>query len=126
MNLTKWNTFMLQDSIKPEYGDLISSLEDIVRGQGDDTLNIPSFFQRIIMASIEANGIRFTETCYDLPRVYIALNTKGADGILNAFGSWEQSNGYRHPSRTVLRIDTKKLRIGTKFYSDEDFKPNGA
>ena len=53
----------MSSSLKPEYSDLIESLEDIVRGEGDDTLNIPSFFERI-MASIEANGIRFTETCY--------------------------------------------------------------
>ena len=59
-------------NVKPEYNDIISSLEDIVRGEGDDTLNIPSFLQRI-MASIEANGTRFTETCYGLPS-YLVRN----------------------------------------------------
>ena len=55
-----------------EYSNLISELENIVRGQGDDTLSIEPFFERI-MASIEANGASFTITCYDLPS-YLVYN----------------------------------------------------
>ena len=57
-----------------EYVDIMDLLEDIVRGDGDETLDINDFLDRV-MASIEANGIRFTETCYDLPRnVVIKVN----------------------------------------------------
>ena len=48
------------------YEDIIIALEDIVRGEGDETLNISNFLQRI-MANIEANGKDFTAMCYDLP-----------------------------------------------------------
>lgn len=51
-------------------GDLEDELEMIVRGDGDVDLNITSFFDRI-MASIEANGVRFTETCYDLDSNFV-------------------------------------------------------
>ena len=49
---------------------LEEQLETIVRNDGDDTLNIPSFFDRV-MVSIEANGLRFTETCYGLPHSFV-------------------------------------------------------
>ena len=48
------------------YEDLVQELEDIIRNDFDNLLDIPSFFQRV-MASIEENGIKFTAMIYVLP-----------------------------------------------------------
>lgn len=64
---------------------------------------------------------------HDLPRVYVALTVDDAIGIFDAFFNWERySKGVDPTSRIIYKIDTKKLRKGTKFYSDEDFKTQGA
>ena len=48
------------------YEDLVQELEDIIRNDFDNLLDISSFFQRV-MASIEENGIEFTAMIYVLP-----------------------------------------------------------
>ena len=66
----KWFTFMPNN--EAGYVDIMDLLEDIVRGDGDETLDINDFLNRV-MASIEANGRRYTETCYDLPSNVVRL-----------------------------------------------------
>ena len=46
--------------------NILNSLESIVRGQGDWSLNIASFYNKLA-AEIESNGVAMTSTRNDIP-----------------------------------------------------------
>ena len=108
-------------------------LQLMVHANYDDPIKVPKYVYHVAtMNHIEdtlKNGLKVrsgNKLTHDLPRVYIALDKTGTKDIIDAFQNWDIYNSRNQTDRIIFRIDTTKLRKGTKFFSDEDFKPLGA
>lgn len=80
------------------------------------------------LTSIKKTGLKphnGNKIAKDLPRVYVTKTLQSADKIFQLLSEWEVYNLPNMKKKVLLAIDTSKLRKGTKFYTDLNFKPDG-
>ena len=110
-----------------------SRIEVLIDSNYDNMIKTPNIVYHVTptkyIENILKKGLKpmsGNKLAINLPKVYVAITRLGANQIKTIFNQWELETLNSHSDRTVLKIDTSKLRKGTKFYSDEDFAPEGA
>ncbi len=122
------------DSFFKKYGYYLSTsektadlLELLAHANYDKEIKVPRFVyhttdirnkNKILREGLKAfNHNKLTK---DLPRIYVALTMKGLEFIAKSFSTkWFKT-------QALFRIDTTKLRRGTKWHEDMDYHTDGA
>ena len=114
-----------------EYGEIGM----VIHANYDEIIKAPRYVYHVLPAKYVQEALKKglkarsgNKLTTDLPRVYVALGIQDANNIKEIFTNWELwgKNLAKSTDRSILIIDTTKLRKGTKFHKDTDFLDAGA